>query len=280
MVTERKLPLVSRCARAEVRQSGPEGDLGDGADGTLVARMSNSQVLDRSGNTGGAPTLPLPCSRRRWCGALDTTLSRGSSAGSHAMTSFAPRRAGLFALLGALLIGAPAPVAAQYFGRNKVQYEKFDWRIMRTSHFDLYFYPAESLVVHDAGPAGRALVRAALGQLPAHVRPQVAGLLRRSPGLPADERHRRAARRRARAASPKELRTRVIMPFTGIYADNDHVLGHELVHVFQYNIAEGDAGRWTRCGSTRCRSGSSKAWPSTSRSAATIRSPRCGCATR
>ena len=32
------------------------------------------------------------------------------------------------------------------------------------------------------------------------------------------------------------------MPFTGIYADNDHVLGHELVHVFQYNIAEGTPG--------------------------------------
>jgi len=65
------------------------------------------------------------------------------------MISFAPRRAALFGLLGALLIGAPAPLAAQYFGRNKVQYEKFDFRIMRTSHFDMYFYPAESLVVHD-----------------------------------------------------------------------------------------------------------------------------------
>ena len=53
------------------------------------------------------------------------------------MTFFAPRRAGLFALLGALLAGAPAPVAAQYFGRNKVQYEKFDFRLVRSSHFDL-----------------------------------------------------------------------------------------------------------------------------------------------
>ena len=32
------------------------------------------------------------------------------------------------------------------------------------------------------------------------------------------------------------------MPFTGIYADNDHVLGHEIVHVFQYDIAEGTPG--------------------------------------
>ncbi len=32
--------------------------------------------------------------------------------------------------------------AAQYFffGRNKVQYEKFDWKVIRTSHFDIYYY--------------------------------------------------------------------------------------------------------------------------------------------
>jgi hypothetical protein len=32
------------------------------------------------------------------------------------------------------------------------------------------------------------------------------------------------------------------MPFTGSYADFDHVLGHELVHVFQYKIAESSPG--------------------------------------
>jgi len=42
------------------------------------------------------------------------------------------------------------------------------------------------------------------------------------------------------------MRTRVIMPFTGIYADNDHVLGHELVHVFQYSIAEAGPGGLAR----------------------------------
>ena len=33
------------------------------------------------------------------------------------------------------------------------------------------------------------------------------------------------------------------MPFTGIYADDEHVTGHELVHVFQYNIAETAPGQ-------------------------------------
>jgi Tol biopolymer transport system component len=30
---------------------------------------------------------------------------------------------------------------------------------------------------------------------------------------------------------------RVVLPLTGDYAENDHVLGHEIVHVFQYDIA-------------------------------------------
>src|SRR5678815_3407197 len=47
-------------------------------------------------------------------------------------------RAALGALLAAALAAAafPAPAAAQYFGRNKVQYETFDFRILHTQHFD------------------------------------------------------------------------------------------------------------------------------------------------
>src|SRR5881227_2805758 len=48
------------------------------------------------------------------------------------------------------LAGVPASRAsAQYFGRNKVQYEKFDWKILRSDHFDNFFYPPESLIVQD-----------------------------------------------------------------------------------------------------------------------------------
>jgi hypothetical protein len=32
-------------------------------------------------------------------------------------------------------------VAAQYFGRNQVQYRTFDFRILKTENFDVYHYP-------------------------------------------------------------------------------------------------------------------------------------------
>ena len=28
-----------------------------------------------------------------------------------------------------------------YFGRNKVQYTNFDWHVLKTDHFDIYYYP-------------------------------------------------------------------------------------------------------------------------------------------
>src|SRR3954462_7060042 len=51
-----------------------------------------------------------------------------------------------------LALGTSIPAAAQeYFGRNKVQYESFPWKILKSDHFDNFFYPSESLIVHDAG---------------------------------------------------------------------------------------------------------------------------------
>src|ERR1044071_1299694 len=36
-----------------------------------------------------------------------------------------------------------SPVAAQYFGQNKVQYQSFDFQVLKTEHFDIYYYPRE-----------------------------------------------------------------------------------------------------------------------------------------
>src|SRR5688500_10892612 len=53
----------------------------------------------------------------------------------------------LLALLAVLLI--PAAAEAQYFGQNKVQYTKFDFRVLETEHFDVYYYDAEREAAYD-----------------------------------------------------------------------------------------------------------------------------------
>ena len=58
--------------------------------------------------------------------------------------------------LGAALLAAVAGLGvtaaeAQYFGRNKVQYETFDFQVLQTEHFDVYFYPEEREAAEMAG---------------------------------------------------------------------------------------------------------------------------------
>jgi hypothetical protein len=142
--------------------------------------------------------------------------------------------------LTALLL--PVPAAAQaYFGRQKVHYEDFDWRVMQTSKFKIHFYPDEEEPTRDAGRmAERWYVR--LSQAFQHEFKEkplilyadhpdfqqtnvIGGLISQGTG-----------------GVTESLRNRVIMPYTGVYAENDHVLGHELVHVFQYDLAASPAG--------------------------------------
>ena len=54
-------------------------------------------------------------------------------------------RAALAALVSLLLLAAPVPPAAAqfipYYGKNKVTYDAFTWRVYKSPHFEVFFYP-------------------------------------------------------------------------------------------------------------------------------------------
>ena len=137
--------------------------------------------------------------------------------------------------LGALAAAAPSAAGAQYFGRNKVQYEKYDFRVLRTPHFDLHFYPEAEEVTRDAGrQAERWYLRhsTTLGHVfdrrPLVAYANIPDFLQTNVTQIGDE---------STGGVTTGSRERVVYRFTGVPADDDHVLGHELVHVFQYDIA-------------------------------------------
>ncbi len=58
---------------------------------------------------------------------------------------------GTILLMVLLAITCPAAIHAQfYFGKNKVQYTSFDWQVMTTQHFRIYFYKEEKEVARIA----------------------------------------------------------------------------------------------------------------------------------
>ncbi|MEM6326529.1 MAG: hypothetical protein AAF791_05370, partial [Bacteroidota bacterium] len=57
---------------------------------------------------------------------------------------FGPRTGLVSLLVGlGLLAGSIVPADAQGFGRNKIQYDDFDWHVLETEHFDVFYYPEE-----------------------------------------------------------------------------------------------------------------------------------------
>jgi hypothetical protein len=141
-------------------------------------------------------------------------------------------RAGLFALMLCL----PVSAQAQYFGRNNVRYESLDFQVLKTEHFDIYYYPQERVAVEQAARmAERWYTR--LSRLLNH------HIVQRQPlVLYATHAHFRQTNTlggevgEGTGGATEALKRRIVMPFAGPLAETDHVLGHELVHAFQYDI--------------------------------------------
>jgi hypothetical protein len=136
----------------------------------------------------------------------------------------------------ALMVAAPAVGSAQYFGKNKVQWTSFDFKIIQTEHFDVYFYEREREAAMDAARmAERSYAR--LSRIMNH------RFKNRKPIILYAS-HSDFQQTNALAGDINEatggvtdfLKHRAIMPFTGSYAEFEHVLTHEMVHQFQYDI--------------------------------------------
>jgi Tol biopolymer transport system component len=136
----------------------------------------------------------------------------------------------------ALLAIAVPDASAQYFGRNKVQYRKLDFQVLKTDHFDIYFYPEEREGIDIAARLSERWL-ARLEKIFAH---QLRG---RQP-LVLYASHPDFEQTNAIPGELGEgtggvtepIRRRIVLPFGGPLADTDHVIGHELVHAFQFDI--------------------------------------------
>ncbi|MBM4185543.1 MAG: peptidase S9, partial [Gemmatimonadetes bacterium] len=144
-------------------------------------------------------------------------------------------------LCGVALTSLPAAASAQ-FGRNKVQFDDFEFRVMESDHFDWHFYQGMAPAVSDVARMGERwyerFARTFQHEFEA-TKPII---------LYADHPDFQQTNTLSGAIGEgtggvtESMKNRVIMPLTGSYWDTDHVLGHELVHQFQYNIAQARPG--------------------------------------
>ena len=152
-------------------------------------------------------------------------------------------------LLTLSLAALATPIQAQYFGRNKVQYESFDFRVLKTEHFDIYYYPLRKPPQsmrrgwRNGGTPGLSsmLDHELSGRQPLILYASAPEFQQTNASAARSARALVGSRRRSAAGSC--CRT------GGTLGDTDHVIGHELVHAFQYDMT----GSGSPAASERCR---------------------------
>ncbi len=152
------------------------------------------------------------------------------------------RLAGALAAWTLLLAGA-MPASGQYFGRNKVQYEGgFDFRVLTTQNWEIHYYPEAETAVEDiARLAERWYERLSRAFQHEFDAPKPLIIYADHPDFQQTN-TLQGAIGQGTGGVTESLKNRVIMPLNASYGETDRILGHELVHAFQYNISQSRSG--------------------------------------
>jgi WD40 repeat protein len=139
----------------------------------------------------------------------------------------------LIGVLGLSILATPA--AAQYFGQNKVQYRSFKFQSIQTEHFDIYYYPDERGGALDAARmAERAYAR--LSRILHHQFQSRKPIILYASQSDFQQTNVVDASGEGLGGVTEFYKHRAVLPFTGSYAEFEHVLQHEMVHQFQYDV--------------------------------------------
>ena len=126
--------------------------------------------------------------------------------------------------------------SAQYFGRNKPGYKIFDFKVFETPHFEIYHYLENDTVLNKLAQLSEQWY-----DMHKTIFPDT--FLNRNPLIiysnHGDFQQTTAVNSMIGVGTEgvtEYLKNRVVMPVLKSNHQTDHVLGHELVHAFQYNL--------------------------------------------
>jgi hypothetical protein len=133
---------------------------------------------------------------------------------------------------------------SQYFGQNKPSYRTFDFKVYHTPHFEIYHYLKNDSVLNRLAQLSeqwytmhQIMFRDTFksqnpilfynNQADFQQTTAISGLIDIGTG-----------------GVTEAMKNRVVLPLATSYAQTDHVLGHEMVHAFQYHQLLGDSANY------------------------------------
>jgi len=127
-------------------------------------------------------------------------------------------------------------VSAQYFGKNKVTRQQYDWQIHRTDHFDIYYYEGATRLVSIMASLAEEAYEQHSEDLQHQLSNRTPLILYQSHTDFRDTNIILDELSEGVGGFAEIFKRRVVIPFTGSLRDFREVIFHELVHIFQYDI--------------------------------------------
>jgi Tol biopolymer transport system component len=137
---------------------------------------------------------------------------------------------------------AGSAASAQQFGRNKVEYVDFEFKVLETEHFDVYYYEREEEAARLAARLAErwcARLSAILGHRLGSRQPLI--LYASQPEF-AQTNVISSFLGEGIGGVTESARRRIVMPFAPTLAETDQILGHEIVHAFQFDMTRRQRG--------------------------------------
>jgi hypothetical protein len=131
-----------------------------------------------------------------------------------------------------LLVLSSGINAQFYFGKNKIQYTDFEWRVMITDHFKIYFYTAEEDVAAMAARSAEDAYRELSIKFNHEIKRKIPLIIYSSPSYFSQTNVMPWMVPEGLAGITELVKGRVVVPYHGSYYDFDRVIRHEMVHVF------------------------------------------------
>lgn len=141
-----------------------------------------------------------------------------------------------YSLSGLILLLFISTASGQYFGRNKPSYRVFDFKVLQTPDFEIYHYSSSDSLLKMFAERSEAWYR--------HHQVLFRDTIKERNPILLYENHAEFQQTTAVSGLIGEstggvteaLKNRIVMPLSPSFAQTDHVLGHEMVHAFQFNI--------------------------------------------
>ncbi|NLP09997.1 biopolymer transporter Tol, partial [bacterium] len=142
-------------------------------------------------------------------------------------------------LVTVLCLSMPDATFGQYFGKNKVQYSKFNWLYLQTEHFDIYFTEGGNSVATFVGQVAEECYQSLRRSFRYELQDRIKVIVHNS--------HNDFQQTNVDLSPPEEsvggftefFKNRVVLPYEGEWEKFRHVIHHELTHAVMLQMVYG-----------------------------------------